>query len=188
MTKHELRRSALEARKALTEEAVADFSLAIANKLLDLPIWTYKVYHLFMSIAHQKEVQTDPIITLLQAKDKVIAVPKMQPKGVLKHYLLEDETRFELHRFGVPEPVDAKEIAATEIDVVFVPLLCFDADGNRLGYGKGYYDQFLAQAKPGALFVGLSLLEKTETALQPEAHDVRLHYAVTPNAVYRFSS
>ena len=188
MTKHELRRSALEVRKALTEESVADFSLAIANKLLNLPIWTYKVYHLFMSIAQQKEVQTDPIITLLQAKDKVIAVPKMQPKGALKHYLLEDETRFEQHRFGVPEPVNAKEIAAVEIDVVFVPVLCFDADGNRLGYGKGYYDKFLAQTKPGALFIGLSLLEKAEVALEPEAHDVRLHYAVTPENLYTFNS
>lgn len=188
MTKQELRKAALEARTALSEEQVADLSVEIANKLLRLPIWSYKVYHLFMSIAHQKEVQTDLIITLLQAKDKVIVVPKMQPKGALKHYLLEDETRFEVHRFGVPEPINAEEIDATEIDVVFVPLLCFDADGNRLGYGKGYYDQFLAQTKPGALFIGLSLLDKTETALEPEAHDVRLHYAITPSTVYHFNS
>ena len=188
MTKQELRKAALEARTALSAEQVANLSVEIANKLLVLPIWYYKVYHLFMSIAHQKEVQTDPIITLLQAKDKVIVVPKMQPKGALKHYLLNDETRFELHKFGVPEPIGAEEIEAAQIDVVFVPLVCFDANGNRLGYGKGYYDRFLTQTKPSALYIGLSLLEKTEKEFEPEIHDIRLHYAVTPENVYTFNS
>lgn len=187
MTRQELRKAALEARKMFTEEEVIHLSVDIANRLLTLPIWSHQVYHLFMSIAHQKEVQTEPILTLLQAKEKTVVVPKMQPDGRLKHYILEDETQFEMHRFGVPEPINGKEINVAKIEVVFVPLLCFDRKGHRLGYGKGFYDRFLAETSANTVFIGLSLLDNIEETIEPEAHDVPLHYVVTPKAVHRFN-
>ncbi|HSK11967.1 MAG TPA: 5-formyltetrahydrofolate cyclo-ligase, partial [Phnomibacter sp.] len=74
----------------------------------------------------------------------------------------------------------------TDIDVILVPLLAFDEQGHRLGYGKGFYDRFLKDCRPDALKIGLSWFE-AETAL-PEigAHDVPLNYCVTPHRLYVF--
>ena len=187
MNKQKLRAEALEKRKALTSEYVQEQSLKITNQLLRLDIWAHEVYHTFLSIAHQKEVQTEPLITLLQGKDKTIIVPKMAENNQLDHIVLEESTAIAIQRFGVPEPLNGKTISEEQIDVVFVPLLCFDRNGNRLGYGKGYYDRFLSKTKSDALFIGLSLLDVLEHELEPAAHDIPLHMAVTPERVYCFT-
>jgi 5-formyltetrahydrofolate cyclo-ligase len=187
VNKQELRTEALEKRKALTSDYVQELSLKITNQLLRLDIWTHEVYHTFLSIAHQKEVQTEPLLTLLQGKDKTIVVPKMVENNELEHILLEESTAIAIQRFGVPEPLNGKTISEDQIDVVFVPLLCFDRNGNRLGYGKGFYDRFLSKTKPNTLFIGLSLLDVLENDLKPAAHDIALHMAVTPETVYQFT-
>ena len=104
MNKQELRASALEQRKALTLNQVQEQSLKITNLLAGLDIWSHKIYHTFLSIEHQKEVQTEPLITLLHGKDKTIVVPRMKEEGQLEHVLLEENTSIAIKRFGVPEP------------------------------------------------------------------------------------
>lgn len=187
MNKQQLRASALEQRKALTPNQVQEQSLKITNLLLGLDIWSNKIYHTFLSIEHQKEVQTEPLITLLHGKDKTIVVPRMKEYNQLEHVLLEEDTTIDIKSFGVPEPVNGSLISEDQLDVIFVPLLCFDKSGNRLGYGKGFYDRFLSRARPDALFIGLSLLDVLENTLEPSAHDIPLHMAVTPETVYRFT-
>jgi 5-formyltetrahydrofolate cyclo-ligase len=187
VNKQELRAEALEKRKALPSEYVQEQSLKITNQLFRLDIWMHEVYHTFLSIAHQKEVQTEPLITLLQGKDKTIVVPRMNENNELDHILLEESTVIAIQRFGVPEPLNGNTISDDQIDVVFVPLLCFDRNGNRLGYGKGYYDRFLSKTKANTLFIGLSLLDVLENDLEPATHDIPLHLAVTPETVYRFT-
>jgi len=187
VNKQELRDSALEQRKALTLNQVQEQSLKITNLLVGLDIWSHKIYHTFLSIEHQKEVQTEPLITLLHGKDKTIVVPRMKEEGQLEHVLLEENTSIAIKRFGVPEPLNGSLISEDQLDVVFVPLLSFDRSGNRLGYGKGFYDRFLSKTKPNTLFIGLSLLDVLENTVEPSAHDIPLHMAVTPKTVYRFT-
>lgn len=54
-----------------------------------------------------------------------------------------DNTIFKLNDFGIEEPSGGTEVDEEDIDMVLVPLLAFDTQGNRVGYGKGYYDRFL---------------------------------------------
>jgi 5-formyltetrahydrofolate cyclo-ligase len=70
--------------------------------------------------------------------------------------------------------------------VVFVPLLACDTKGNRVGYGKGFYDRFLDNCKPNVQKVGLSFFEPIAELKDVNSTDIKLNYLVTPEQVYRF--
>jgi 5-formyltetrahydrofolate cyclo-ligase len=74
----------------------------------------------------------------------------------MTHYLLTDSTTIKKNPYHIPEPIDGIEVPDAKIDVVFVPLLAYDKQGNRVGYGKGFYDNFLSKCKPETIKIGLS--------------------------------
>ena len=143
MTKKELRKTYKAHRKDLSENQIEDLSLAISNQLLTLPIWNYSFYHIFLAIEEQKEVNTDYILNILSGKDKNILISKSDfNTGNMTHFLLTDNTVIKKNEYNIPEPVEGIEISNDKIEVVFIPLLAFDKKGNRVGYGKGFYDRF----------------------------------------------
>ena len=188
MTKGELRKIYKVKRKALSKNDIEDFSLAISNQLLQLPIWEYSFYHIFLAIEEQKEVNTDYILNILSGKDKNILISKSDFKtGEMAHFLLTDSTRIKKNSYNIPEPVDGIEILNNKIDVVFIPLLAFDKKGNRVGYGKGFYDRFLSQCKPETKKIGLSFFEAEDNDITDIFEsDIRLDYCVTSNRIYGF--
>lgn len=114
-------------------------------------------------------------------------IPKVIGEHTLKHYLLTDSTKLKMSKWGIPEPIDGKEISEKKIDVVFVPLLAYDEKGNRVGYGKGFYDTFLKECQSHVIKIGLSLFEAEETISDIDPHDIRLDYCISPKKVYSFS-
>ncbi|WP_452227350.1 5-formyltetrahydrofolate cyclo-ligase [Lacinutrix cladophorae] len=187
MTKAELRIAYRLKRKELTETQLDDFSLQIANQLLQLDIWNFSFYHIFLSITEQHEVNTDYILNILSGKDKNIVLSKSDFKtGLLNNFLLTDNTTIKKNKYNIPEPVDGIPIPAENIELVFVPLLAFDKLGNRVGYGKGFYDKFLASCKPETIKIGLSFFDAETTITDVFESDITLDYCVTPNEVYRF--
>ncbi|KAF2518286.1 5-formyltetrahydrofolate cyclo-ligase [Flavobacterium salilacus subsp. salilacus] len=189
MTKQEIRTKYRALRKSLTTKEVEEKSLAIANRLLQLPVWDKTYYHLFLSIEEQKEVQTEFILHLLAGKDKEIVVAQSDfDSHEMTHYLLTDNTRLVKNQYGIPEPVDGLEVPVTKLDVVFIPLLAFDIFGNRLGYGKGFYDRFLAQCRPDTLKIGLSFFGAEEKILPNLPTDMAMDYCVTPYNTYTFTT
>ncbi|WP_147677644.1 5-formyltetrahydrofolate cyclo-ligase [Algibacter pacificus] len=187
MTKNELRKRYKKLRKALSENQIDDFSLAIANQLLKLPVWDYSFYHVFLAIEEHKEVNTDYILNILSGKDKNILISKSDFKtGAMMHFLLTDNTVIKKNSYNIPEPVDGIEILDDKVEVVFIPLLAFDEIGNRVGYGKGFYDRFLAKCKPETIKIGLSFFNADAEITDVFESDVRLDYCVTPERVYRF--
>ena len=187
MDKSQIRTQYKEFRKELSEIEVMDKSLLIANRCLELPVWKEQIFHLFLTLEDQNEVDTAIILTLLQGKDKEVVVPKIADAEQLQHFLLTDQTRFQKNALGIPEPVSGIEIEASKIDVVFVPLLAFDDKGHRVGYGKGYYDRFLTTCRPNCIKIGLSFFEKEQDSFIIEPTDIPLDYCVTPEKIYRFS-
>mgnify|MGYP002712927149 CR=1 FL=1 len=187
MLKTDLRQKYKALRKTLSEQELEAFSLAIANKLLEMPIWEKSFYHVFLSIEALKEIDTAPILSVLSGKDKHIVVSKTHFKNrTLSHFLLTDSTAIKVNHWGIPEPTDGIEIQPKKIDVVFVPLLAFDKHGNRVGYGKGFYDKFLSECQPETLKIGLSFFESEEAIEGITENDVKLDFCVTPENVYRF--
>ena len=187
MLKHELRKKYKNLRADISPEQASDFSLAIANSLLQIPIWDFFYYHIFLSIEEKSEVDTLPLITLLLGKDKNVVVPKVSGNDSMENYLLTDNTSLKKSAWGVPEPVDGIEVPESKIDVVFVPLLAFDTLGNRVGYGKGFYDGFLQKCRKETLKIGVSFFQSEEEPISDvNANDVKLDYCVTPEKVYTF--
>jgi len=187
MTKKELRKTYKAHRKDLSENQIEDLSLSISNQLLKLPIWANSFYHIFLAIEEQKEVNTDYILNILSGKDKNILISKSDFKtGNMTHFLLTDSTLIKKNDYNIPEPIAGIEISNDKIEVVFVPLLAFDSLGNRVGYGKGFYDRFLTNCKPETVKIGLSFFGPEDEISDVFESDVRLDYCVTPNKSYAF--
>lgn len=187
MTKAQLRKTYKTLRGSLSLNDIDNLSLQIANTLLKLPIWDFTFYHLFLSIKEQKEIDTDFILNILSGKDKNIVISKSDfNTGKMINYLLTDNITIKKSAFNIPEPIDGIEISNDKIDVVFVPLLAFDKRGNRVGYGKGFYDRFLALCKSNTLKIGLSFFKAEVEITDISGIDIKLDYCITPKQVYKF--
>ena len=187
MLKKDLRLKFSELRKGIPSESLLNSSLTIANKLLELPIWSFEYYHIFLPISEKKEIDTTFILSVLQGKDKNVVLPKIHTETTLEHYLLTDSTKFVKNNLGISEPVEGIEIATHKIEVVFVPLLAFDIKGNRVGYGKGFYDDFLSKCKPEVIKVGLSIFEAVDSITDVYENDIPLNHCITPQKIYSFT-
>ncbi|SEP89295.1 5-formyltetrahydrofolate cyclo-ligase [Flavobacterium urocaniciphilum] len=187
MTKKELRQKYKALRKQLTDYEVEEYSLEIANQLIHLDIWNRNFYHLFLPIESQHEVDTEFILQVLAGKDKDVVVSKSDfETREMTHFLLTDNTKIKKNEYDIPEPVDGLEVPVSKIDVVFVPLLAYDVNGNRVGYGKGFYDKFLSECQPNVLKIGLSFFEAEELISDVLPTDIQLDICVSLTTVYNF--
>jgi 5-formyltetrahydrofolate cyclo-ligase len=187
MLKKEIRLKYKILRKALSEKEVEEMSLAIANIILTLPIWGKTYFHLFLPIEEQNEVNTEFILHLLSGKDKEICISKSDFESRnMTHYLLTDNTKIKKNEYNIPEPLDGIEVPVKKLEVVFVPLLAFDSTGNRVGYGKGFYDKFLSDCNPETIKIGLSFFEPEKLISDIFEGDIKLDFCVTPKRVFQF--
>ncbi|RED46591.1 5-formyltetrahydrofolate cyclo-ligase [Winogradskyella eximia] len=187
MKKSELRQKYKQLRSQLSENEIDDFSIAIANQLLTLDIWNKSFYHIFLTIEEQKEINTDFILNILAGKDKHIVISKSNFNDYsMSHYLLTDSTTIKKNRYNIPEPIDGIEIKPSKLDVVFIPLLAFDTTGNRIGYGKGFYDRFLANCKPETIKIGFSFFKAEDEISDFSENDIKLDYCIVPDKIYHF--
>lgn len=187
MRKNELREKYKTLRQGLSDTDIETLSLAIANQLLNLEIWHHDFYHLYLPIEEQKEVNSEYILNILSGKDKNIVVSKSDFETLkMTHYLLTDSTIIKKNTYKIPEPVDGIEIKTEKIDVVFVPLLAYDREGNRVGYGKGFYDRFLSECPEKTLRIGLSFFGPEMHITDTNATDLPLDFCITPEDILEF--
>jgi 5-formyltetrahydrofolate cyclo-ligase len=187
MFKKEIRLKYKALRRALSENEIDEMSLAIANTILKIPIWEKTYFHIFLPITELYEVNTEFILHLLSGKDKEICISKSDFESrKMTHYLLTDNTKIKKNEYNIPEPVDGIEVPTNKIEVVFVPLLAFDTNGNRVGYGKGFYDTFLSECNSDVIKIGLSFFEPEELISDVFEGDIKLDYCVTPKNVFEF--
>lgn len=149
----------------------------------------YHTVHVFLPILRKKEIDTWQIIRQLQmnyAHIRIAVSVSNLEECTLEHFWLKPDTQLLENKWGIPEPVQAETIAVEEIDMVLVPLLAFDRKGHRVGYGKGFYDRFLASCRPDALKIGLSLENSVHQVADVHESDVLLDYVITPAGVIRF--
>jgi 5-formyltetrahydrofolate cyclo-ligase len=194
LTKAALRRAALPRRQALTPAEVAARSEQLSAQLFrHFPVAEWRWLHVFLPLARQNEPDTWPLIHRIWAGELPVclAAPVVQPDGIsLKHYALTPATPLLASRWGILEPVAAAatEVAPAQLDAVLVPLLACDRQGQRVGYGGGFYDRFLARCGPGTLFIGLNILDDEPVAAIADVlpTDVPLHACLTPGGVWKF--
>ncbi|MBO2010440.1 5-formyltetrahydrofolate cyclo-ligase [Hymenobacter negativus] len=195
-TKADLRRTALARRMALDSGEVARRSDKLRENLFrQFPVDAWQWLHLFLPLAKRNEPDTWGFISWVwsEALPLRLAAPVVQPDGIsLKHYELTPDGQNTLNRWGitepVPHPVTAPEVFPVLLDAVLVPLLAVDRTGQRVGYGGGFYDRFLAQCRPGTQFIGLNLLNEPPVRRIADVlpTDVPLTAYITPGRVWRF--
>jgi len=188
MNKRQLRIRYKEYRNNLSEQQKQDRSLAIANRLLSIAIWDKTYFHLFMTIEELNEIYTEYILQILMGKDKEIVISKtIFEERKMLHFLLTENTKIKKNAQNIPEPINGIEVPVDKIDVVFIPLLAFDLNGNRVGYGKGFYDNFLSQCRKDVIKIGLSFFEAEEKIEDVFMTDIPLDFCVTPERIYGFN-
>lgn len=188
MSKDEQRARALKSRRSLSREEIASFSGAVTARFLGLP--EFKEARTVASyVAKADEVQTSGIVSMALAAGKTLVVPRVDPAtGALSFASIGSISELSPGHFGVLEPrANASVIPLGAADVVVVPVVAWDEQGHRLGYGKGYFDRALS-AYPAPLRVGLALEAQKEHALSQSSDDVPLDVIVTETRVLRFGS
>jgi 5-formyltetrahydrofolate cyclo-ligase len=189
MTKTELRKVYKEKRSAL--------SLAQKDKLEDLMLIQFQqleieIPALVMTYAPcAKHNEFDPqLITdfcYFRNPAQTLFYPVVD-SGVNTMYcaVVNDETVFAPNEYGIDEPVDGLVMFPEEIDLVIVPLLAFDVKGNRVGYGKGYYDRFLKECKDDVIKIGFSFFDAVPKVTDMNKYDIKLDYCITAERIYSF--
>lgn len=189
MNKEKLRKLYMQKRGALTvaEKSKADDLLLIQFQKLEIEIPS-----LIMTYAPlEKTNEFDPrLITdycYFKNPDQVLFYPVIHPTApVMQSVIVNDETEFELNKFGIPEPVNATPMFPEEIDMVIVPLLAYSVKGHRVGYGKGYYDRFLKDCKNDVVKIGFSYFAAEQDIEGTNGYDVKLDYCISPERIYSF--
>ncbi|MCE2779180.1 MAG: 5-formyltetrahydrofolate cyclo-ligase [Algoriphagus sp.] len=187
-TKNELRQDYRQLRKQLSGDEVNDLSRKITKQL---GIWLdgqegLTHFHLFFPIAKFNEVNTFYIQQLLEEQDKTLFTSQVnRDENRLDTLQLPPDAAFFLDEWGIPVPQESVRITSTKIQVVFVPLLAYDKSGHRLGFGKGFYDRFLASLEQPVLKLGLSFFAPEER-IPVEPHDIPLDYCITPGQIWSF--
>jgi 5-formyltetrahydrofolate cyclo-ligase len=185
-TKHELRRSALAARDALAAEERARLSAAICARAADLPelaaAGTVMVFATFRT-----EIDTGPLIDWALGAGKTVCLPRIVGPRRMAAFKVDDPTRdLAPGTWDIPEPCDGCELVQPEdIDAVVVPGAAFDCDGNRCGYGGGFYDTYLPLTRPEVPRVALAFEAQIVDCLPCEAHDLPVTAIVTESRVIR---
>lgn len=189
MTKSELRKIYFARSQALSAEELAENSRQIAHRFFeDIDLTTIKTIHTFIAIEKFNEIDTSVIYTRIWLdfpQIRTIAPLANLDSGVMEHFELGAGTGLVESRWGIREPVGGESVDAVEIDLVLMPLLCFDERGSRVGYGKGFYDKFLSGCRPDCLKIGLSHFPPIEAIDDIDNHDVPLDACITPEQIYQ---
>jgi len=187
--KGSLREQHLHLRKHMGRVQARDLSWRVQERVLQLASFaeagTVGVY-----TPLGNEVDTRRLRESASARGAEVAYPLVVQENIEFVRYSEDCT-WRPGSFGILEPhIDNKRhaecvVAPEYFDVIVVPGVAFDRFGNRLGYGKGFYDRYLPQCKDHCVFIGLAYGFQLEEKLPCESHDIRLNYIVTDEETIR---
>jgi 5-formyltetrahydrofolate cyclo-ligase len=184
----------MRARRRVLDSAARNHAAeALAVLLTGLPSYR-SAQHLAAYVAVDGEVDTEPLLQQAQRDAKHIYLPVVssQTPAELRFYSWASGSRMRKNRFQIPEPdtSNAVSIAPQSLDLVLTPLVAFDAGGNRLGMGAGFYDRTFSFLKAGAskpLLLGLAYEFQRCERLEAASWDVPLAGVVTERRVYLFA-
>jgi len=188
ITKSELRKLYLEKRRAISPETVAAMSQQIADRFFAaVDLAAVNSVHTFIRIPKFNEIDTSNIYFRLWRDHAAIRTfaPRVD-RVTHRMESIEFEYGSELveNEWGIRESRFGPMVEPAAMDIVIVPLLCFDLAGHRVGYGKGFYDRLLRECRADCKKVGLSYFPPTETIDDVHEGDIRLDLFVMPDRIY----
>lgn len=187
MDKPVVREQCRRYRTQLDTQEYGALSRQIAFNLASLPeLESARVIHAFWPHLPEREIDIRPLLCYLRALGRTVGLPVVDyasSNGRLMHRMWISERSLVANRWGILEPKDERPLPKDEIDVVLVPALGLDRSGHRVGFGKGYYDRFLAQID--ALTVCPMYAACIVERINSEPHDVSVDVTVTEHDVMR---
>lgn len=183
--KREIRKGAREKVRSLTDESLRKFSVAAARLLLERPEWK-AAQQILGYLALKDELELSAVLKAAFGEGKVVTLPRYIPEMGAYGAAIVPETEgfatLSFGRFGVLEPAPtAPMLPLNQLDFVLVPGVAFDASGNRLGRGKGFYDRLLAETNNSCIKCGVALEEQLVPTIPSEPHDIAMNFILTPS-------
>ena len=186
MIKAELRKLYLEKRKTLSNDEVLILSKKILeNFILQFNVIENQSVHVFLPIKKFNEIETKFLIEYFWKRKVNVFVPKIFKNKIIS-VKLTPETVLKENSWGILEPI-SNENECSNFDFVITPLLYCDRKGNRIGYGKGFYDEFFKTINADAKKIGVNYFPPIESIDDVSDFDVKLDYLVTPVETLSFS-
>ena len=167
--KKELRRVIREQKKAMTETEIVSSGERLAEKFYACPQYA-AAKTIYGYLPYNQEVRTVPMLERALRDGKRVAVPKVYGDE-MRFIYMEDLSLVEKSDMGIPEPVADGPVGDDPTALVLMPGLAFTVNGDRMGYGGGYYDKFLA-AEPGHPTVALCYAFQMVEELPTQDHDI----------------
>ena len=186
-TKQTLRDEFRQQRQMLTLKARQEAATKLKHNIQK--IWPKNATRSAVYFSHDHEISLKPTIKWLWQNNIMVYLPVVHPilarQLWFHHY--QKQTPLQKNRYGINEPtIDPRQIIAPfELDIVFVPLVAFGQQGQRLGMGGGYYDSsfcFIANDQENSkrpLLIGCAYQFQTSNSITQEAHDLVMDAIVT---------
>ena len=130
------------------------------------------------------EIDDLEILRELARKNYKISLPVIKKNYDMNFYSWSDHNPLLINKFGIPEPISKKKVIP---DILFVPLVAFDKNLNRLGYGGGYYDRLIQklELKKKILKIGFAFSFQKVSKIPTSKHDKKLDYVITEKSIYQ---
>ena len=187
ITKAEARNILSQKRAALTESACMKMDDLLLIQLQRIDWSSTTILASFYPLAHKNEPNTLLFEKYIKTLFPFIrfCYPIVNSEKHQMDFYFETET-LQVNTYGIQEPLPFNKVVPDRIDTMLVPLLGFDHKGHRVGYGKGYYDRYLAKACKGMQKIGVSYFEPMDNFTDTNEFDVPLSCCITPWNTYEF--
>jgi 5-formyltetrahydrofolate cyclo-ligase len=188
-SKKAIRKAYLEKRAQFSMPQMHAMLASMVDRLLEIPLQAAEIALGYKAIPGKNEVPTEVFeqVLLEEGIARKFCYPSVDfGSDIMRAFMDDDDLVWENASFGLLQPRTGNMVPPEKVDIVLVPLLAFDERGNRLGYGKGFYDKFLASCRNDAIKIGLSWFVAETLLPEIHAYDVPLNYCVTPQRLYVF--
>ncbi|MEY2582801.1 MAG: 5-formyltetrahydrofolate cyclo-ligase [Ilumatobacteraceae bacterium] len=170
-----IEKAALRTRMRMVRDMVDDHlmrSVQLWAKVAELPEYV-RANSVMAFVGFSGEPDTDPLLARLGLDGKRLLLPRVEATGIVP---VDGDWPLVASKFGVQEPT-GPAVDVSEIDLVIVPGLAFTLDGDRIGYGQGYYDRFLPTVR--APSVGVCFIDQLVDLMPLTEHDVRVDMVIS---------
>jgi 5-formyltetrahydrofolate cyclo-ligase len=189
MNKKDLRNIYRTKRLSLSDKELLVNQDLILIQFQKLSLPPLSLVHSFLPLYDTKEPDPIPMLDWLRFVNPGMQVcfSKINESDFSMQILIQDdETLYSVNKYGIPEPIDGEKVTEQDIDMAIIPLLAFDKDGHRVGYGKGYYDRFIEKCSPDMIKVGISYFQPVDKIDDLGIFDKKLDFCITPEQIYAF--
>jgi 5-formyltetrahydrofolate cyclo-ligase len=178
--KTSLRKQVAQARDGLSREAREFKSREVEKRLYSLPEFRAAGAIMFFA-SFRSEVDTVTMIRHVLAAGKRVFLPKVKGRDLALFEIKDFDRDTAPGAWDIPEPRETMPVTIHEVDLMIVPGLAFDENGNRLGYGAGFYDRILPTYR--RMTVALAFEEQIVPDVPVSIHDIPVKKIVTEKRI-----